>query len=85
MLVITGAGVPALRRRLIARFGGRVPVPVACGYQWAADHAAEHDHVCHRTSAEHRAHECACSAVELRTSAYRLAERVGPGSSRGEG
>lgn len=44
----------------------------ACGHQWVTERST-HDHRCHRTVPDHRAHECDCSAVELRTSPYTLA------------
>lgn len=49
--------------------------PTACGHLWVTEPSA-HGHQCHRTSPDHRAHECACSAIELRTAAYTLAASV---------
>lgn len=39
------------------------------------DASAPHEHVCLRVSPDHRAHECGCSEVELRTLPYQLGAR----------
>jgi hypothetical protein len=49
--------------------------PIACGHRWVTD-PPTHDHHCHRTGENHRTHECACSAVELRTAPYTRAASV---------
>jgi hypothetical protein len=53
--------------------------PTACGHQWVAvleePEPGAHEHVCLRLSPDHRAHECGCSEIELRTVPYQLGAR----------
>jgi len=43
-----------------------------CGHRWTVERDP-HEHVCLRNSPEHRCHECACAAVQLRTMPYQPA------------
>jgi hypothetical protein len=53
--------------------------PTVCGHQWVTD-PPTHDHLCRRTTPDHRSHECDCSAIELRTARYTQAATLVDGA-----
>jgi hypothetical protein len=50
---------------------GNRPVARICGHRWTDEVGCTDagEHVCWRTSREHRSHICTCEAIELRSGA----------------